>query len=531
MRLKNARQRPHYGLRKLSIGVASVLLSITFGLGTVADVHADVPEGNNPAQPIGNSPQQQEHQNVSDQLTNVTSDFKQSQQSGSYTPVENGNAIYPEASGALQGNYSFDVPDTVKSGDYFNITISNNLNIYGTHNPSDVRQLPDIKDKNDEIIAKYDLSNDVTGHSFRYNFTDYVDNHNDVFAKISIPLFIDPKAVPNDSRQNITTGIGNKETTNTINVQYTKFSDVVNYNWPDPSAAANGEAFITALDHNNKEMTSVIYANPTGNIMQSPWVKVENLNNSKVNYNNRDTRVTVYQLKSGYNPTQSFYIDPASVIDITGQVPIDFEDNKMYIQFPTDYGLNLNKYIIKYTTTYDDSSTDKIYTRTTNYAGDYPNNYMYWDNLDVTHDPSQSGGGTVQPTSPTTPQPTTPQPTTPQPTTPQPTSPTTPQPTSPTTPQPTSPTTPQPTSPTTPQPTSPTTPQPTSPTTPQPTSPTSPTQPTSLKTVNESAINLHVNKQLPQTGNQQSSVVKLVELGFVTLLGLSTSFVLMKKRR
>ena len=512
MRLKNAHQRPHYGLRKLSIGVASVLLSITFGLGTVADVHADVPEGNNPAQPIGNSPQQQEHQNVSDQLTNVTSDFKQSQQSGSYTPVENGNAIYPEASGALQGNYSFDVPDTVKSGDYFNITISNNLNIYGTHNPSDVRQLPDIKDKNDEIIAKYDLSNDVTGHSFRYNFTDYVDNHNDVFAKISIPLFIDPKAVPNDSRQNITTGIGNKETTNTINVQYTKFSDVVNYNWPDPSAAANGEAFITALDHTNKEMTSVIYANPTGNIMQSPWVKVENLNNSKVNYNNRDTRVTVYQLKSGYNPTQSFYIDPASVIDITGQVPIDFEDNKMYIQFPTDYGLNLNKYIIKYTTTYDDSSTDKIYTRTTNYAGDYPNNYMYWDNLDVTHDPSQSGGGTVQPT--------TPQPTTPQPTTPQPTSPTTPQ-----------PTTPQPTSPTTPQPTSPTTPQPTSPTTPQPTSPTSPTQPTSLKTVNESAINLHVNKQLPQTGNQQSSVVKLVELGFVTLLGLSTSFVLMKKRR
>ena len=130
MRLKNARQCPHYGLRKLSIGVASVLLSITFGLGTVADVHADVPEGNNPAQPIGNSPQQQEHQNVSDQLTNVTSDFKQSQQSGSYTPVENGNAIYPEASGALQGNYSFDVPDTVKSGDYFNITISNsNSNI------------------------------------------------------------------------------------------------------------------------------------------------------------------------------------------------------------------------------------------------------------------------------------------------------------------------------------------------------------------------------------------------------------------
>ncbi|MDM8265543.1 LPXTG cell wall anchor domain-containing protein, partial [Limosilactobacillus vaginalis] len=82
--------------------------------------------------------------------------------------------------------------------------------------------------------------------------------------------------------------------------------------------------------------------------------------------------------------------------------------------------------------------------------------------------------------------------------------------------------------PTTPQPT---TPKPTSPVTPHPTSPTTPTQPTSLKTVNESAINLHVNKQLPQTGNQQSSVVKLVELGFVTLLGLSTSFVLMKKRR
>ncbi|WP_353743332.1 LPXTG cell wall anchor domain-containing protein [Treponema sp.] len=36
---------------------------------------------------------------------------------------------------------------------------------------------------------------------------------------------------------------------------------------------------------------------------------------------------------------------------------------------------------------------------------------------------------------------------------------------------------------------------------------------------------------MPQTGNQQSSVVKLVGLGFVTLLGLWNGFVLMKKRR
>ena len=36
-----AQRRPHYGIRKLSVGVASVLLSTTFYLGMTSVAHAD----------------------------------------------------------------------------------------------------------------------------------------------------------------------------------------------------------------------------------------------------------------------------------------------------------------------------------------------------------------------------------------------------------------------------------------------------------------------------------------------------------
>ena len=48
--MTEAQRRPHYGLRKLSVGVASVLLGTTLYFGQADSVHADVVNSNNGGQ-------------------------------------------------------------------------------------------------------------------------------------------------------------------------------------------------------------------------------------------------------------------------------------------------------------------------------------------------------------------------------------------------------------------------------------------------------------------------------------------------
>ena len=53
-------KRPHYGLRKLSVGVASVLLSTTVLMGMAETAHADnQPVNNNDQEQVANSGSQQ----------------------------------------------------------------------------------------------------------------------------------------------------------------------------------------------------------------------------------------------------------------------------------------------------------------------------------------------------------------------------------------------------------------------------------------------------------------------------------------
>ena len=228
-------------------------------------------------------------QDVSNKLTNVDttlSYFNYNDQSQT-TEIKSGQTptIHPEMSEGLHTNISFTVPKDVGAGDFFDISWSNNMNIYGTHDLNDPSYDTEIQitDPEGKVIAKEDKSNSpITGNKIRLVFTDYVNTHNNVSGNINFHLFIDPKNVPNDSTETLKVGIGNQQISRAVNVQYTAIKPGTVSNGIDD---ANGEAFITKTNFTKHTITSVVYVNPLGYYNYSSdgvSVDIQNLENSDI---------------------------------------------------------------------------------------------------------------------------------------------------------------------------------------------------------------------------------------------------------
>ena len=363
-------------------------------------------------------------QDVSNKLTNVDttlSYFSYNDQSQT-TEIKSGQTptIHPEMSEGLHTNISFTVPKDVGAGDFFDISWSNNMNLYGTHDPNDSSYDTGIQitDQEGNVIAKEDKSNSpITGNKARLVFTDYVNTHNNVSGNVNFHLFIDPKNVPNDSTETtLKVGIGKQQISRKVDVQYTAIDPDTVSN----GGTANGEAFITKTNFTDHTITSVVYVNPLGynypsvgvNPLGYPypvWVDIQNLENSDINFmpgqggGDGPLQYTVYRIKDDAEPNQSFYIDPSQVTDVTNSTSWASNNNKLTINMPTDEPSN-SRYIITYTTKYNSNTQTQqgeyevpIKTRTTinlNIGNGYINDYFYWDNDNTYHMGSESGSGT-----------------------------------------------------------------------------------------------------------------------------------------
>ena len=360
-------------------------------------------------------------QDVSDKLTNVDttlSYFNYNDQSQT-TEIKSGQTptIHPEMSEGLYTNISFTVPKDVGAGDFFDISWSNNMNLYGTHDPNDSSYDTGIQitDQEGNVIAKEDKSN-ITGNKARLVFTDYVNTHNNVSGNINFHLFIDPKNVPNDSTETLKVGIGKQQISRAVNVQYTAIDpDTVSNG---DYGTANGEAFITKTNFTDHKVTSVVYVNPLGYYLSNGVsVDIQNLEDSDINFKpgqgggDGPLQYTVYRIKDDAEPNQSFYIDPSQVTDVTNSTSWAFNNNnhKLTINMPTNdpykpgYEPSNSRYIITYTTTYNSNTqtqqgkyevplkTRTTISTTTDYGAD---NSFYWDNLNTYHPGSESGSGT-----------------------------------------------------------------------------------------------------------------------------------------
>ena len=333
-------------------------------------------------------------QDVSNKLEDVKTNITDSKGKA----LEDNQNVEPENGDILRANYSFKLPnDSVKSGDGFKIHFSDNLNLYGTTDPNfmnnhaheEGRSIPDLMDQDGDIIAT--TSNKVTDRDILYTFTSNIDGKEDISASLSIPVFIDPKNVPNDSQQELETNIGSKTYSKDVNVKYRTFNNDIQ----SENSNLNGEAFIDKVNLDNNTFRHTIYINPLGKNIGDETVTISNCpkTDSEVNYNNHDTKIKIYELNNQNSfPTQSMYFDPDTAKDVTDALAgnMHFYGNKLYLELPGNDPYDSDKYndkkhVVQYTINFKpekDIQTRVLFGTTYYKYGDpqaWTDSY-YWDN-------------------------------------------------------------------------------------------------------------------------------------------------------
>ncbi|MCO4326408.1 hypothetical protein BU586_04380 [Staphylococcus agnetis] len=129
------------------------------------------------------------------------------------TDKKNLKHINPHKGDKLKLKYQWKLGKDVKSGDYVDIHLSDNVNTKGV---VDNRVLPNIKEgKHTVAVGKL-----VDNHKLRYTFTDYVNQRTNINVSLNLDLYINRQNVLNDSKQTVMATLGNLKTERQINVTY-----------------------------------------------------------------------------------------------------------------------------------------------------------------------------------------------------------------------------------------------------------------------------------------------------------------------
>ncbi|MGZ1807621.1 fibrinogen-binding adhesin SdrG C-terminal domain-containing protein [Staphylococcus argenteus] len=278
-----------------------------------------------------------------------------------------GNNVQPHEGQRVVLKYKLKFQDGLKTGDYFDLTLSNNVNTYGV---STTRKVPDIKNGS-LVMAKGQV---LDNGKIRYTFTDYIKDKVQVTANLEINLFIDPKTVQNNGEQMITSKLNGKETSGTMQITY---KDGVKNQYTN----VNGS--IETFDKENNKFTHVAYIKPiNGNHSDSVTVTGMLTQGSKENGN--APKVKVYEvLKDGSELPQSVYVnveDTNKFKDVTSEM-----NGKLSVQNNGSYSLNFDKldktYVIHYTGDYLNGTSEVNFrTQLTGYPENRYKTYYYYNN-------------------------------------------------------------------------------------------------------------------------------------------------------
>ncbi|ELG8227730.1 fibronectin-binding protein FnbA [Staphylococcus aureus] len=298
----------------------------------------------------------------------------------------NTNKVEPHEGQRAILKYKLKFEDGLKKGDYFDFTLSNNVNTYGV---STARKVPEIKNGS-VVMATGQL---LEGGKIRYTFTDYIDHKVDVTAELDINLFIDPKTVQNNGNQTITSSLNNKVTTNNVEVTYK--NGVSNY-------YANVNGSIETFNKKDNKFSHVAYIKPlNGDALESVTVTGTLIKGSNASGNQPTVKVYEY-LGSKEELSQSVYAetsDTSKFKDVTNDM-----NGKLTVQSNGSYSLNLDKLDKTYVIHYDGeylNSADEVDFRTQmvghpkqSYYYYYHNGYtLTWDNGLVLYSNKANGNG------------------------------------------------------------------------------------------------------------------------------------------
>ncbi|SAY57251.1 Fibronectin-binding protein A [Staphylococcus aureus] len=297
----------------------------------------------------------------------------------------NTNKVEPHAGQRAVLKYKLKFEKGLHKGDYFDFTLSNNVN---THGVSTARKVPEIK--NGSVVMA--TGKILEGGKIRYTFTNDIEDKVDVTAELEINLFIDPKTVQTNGNQTITSTLNGEQTSKELDVKYK--DGIGNY-------YANLNGSIETFNKANNRFTHVAFIKPNNGKTTSVTVTGTLMKSSNQNGNQPKVRVFEY-LGNNEDIAKSVYAnttDTSKFKEVTSSM-----NGNLNVQTNGSYSLNLENLDKTYVVHYDGeylNGTDEVDFRTQMvghpeqlYKYYYDRGYtLTWDNGLVLYSNKANGNG------------------------------------------------------------------------------------------------------------------------------------------
>ncbi|CAA4078148.1 Fibronectin-binding protein A [Staphylococcus aureus] len=315
--------------------------------------------------------------------TDVTS--KVTVEIGSIEGHNNTNKVEPHAGQRAVLKYKLKFENGLHQGDYFDFTLSNNVN---THGVSTARKVPEIKNGS-VVMATGEV---LEGGKIRYTFTNDIEDKVDVTAELEINLFIDPKTVQTNGNQTITSTLNEEQTSKELDVKYK--DGIGNY-------YANLNGSIETFNKANNRFSHVAFIKPNNGKTTSVTVTGTLMKGSNQNGNQPKVRIFEY-LGNNEDIAKSVYAnttDTSKFKEVTSNM-----SGNLNLQNNGSYSLNIENLDKTYVVHYDGeylNGTDEVDFRTQMvghpeqlYKYYYDRGYtLTWDNGLVLYSNKANGNG------------------------------------------------------------------------------------------------------------------------------------------
>ncbi|HCC5629789.1 TPA: fibronectin-binding protein FnbB [Staphylococcus aureus] len=272
------------------------------------------------------------------------------------------NIVNPHNAQRVTLKYKWKFGEGIKAGDYFDFTLSDNVE---THGISTLRKVPEIKNSTEDKVMA--IGEVIAERKIRYTFTDYIDNKKDLTAELSLNLFIDPTTVTKQGKQKVEVTLGDKTIEKEFDIKYL---DGVKDRM---GVTVNGR--IDTLNKADGKFSHFAYVKPNNQSLSSVTVTGQVTSGYKQNANK--PTVKVYKHIGSDELAESVYAkldDVNKFEDVTEKVNLSYTSNGGYTLNLSDLD-NSNDYVIKYEGEYDQNAKDLNFR--THLSG-YHKNYPYY---------------------------------------------------------------------------------------------------------------------------------------------------------
>ncbi|HFZ5671635.1 TPA: fibronectin-binding protein FnbB [Staphylococcus aureus] len=300
------------------------------------------------------------------------------------------NVVNPHNAERVTLKYKWKFEDGIKPGDYFDFTLSNNVE---THGISPLRKVPDIKSKDGQVMAVGEVNEE---RKIRYTFKEYVQGKKDLKAELDLNLFIDPTTVTKRGNQNIEVTLGEKKISKQFDIKYL---DGVKDNW---GVTVNGR--IHTLNKQEGRFSHFAYVKPNNQSLTS--VTVTGQVTSGYKQNAKNPTVKVYKHIGSDELAESVYgdvLDETKFEDVTDKLSLTLTGNGGYTLDFSELDKTKN-YVIKYEGDYNSSASDlNFQTKLSGYHNYYYSYYpvqLTWNNGVAFYSNNAQGDGKDKPKEP-----------------------------------------------------------------------------------------------------------------------------------